>query len=171
MLRCIDLLMWCFPMQHPWVRVESAHRQEWLSRQNCSISPRQLALIFGSLVAVSLTIAALFALSGAWLVLPFALIEVLGLGVAFVVHARHAADYERITLSPESLTVEVSRATRLMQQQCTPAWTRVEYQGRRRELIGLVASGRRIEVGRFVPESDRRGLANELRTQLQGMRS
>lgn len=158
-------------MQHPWIRVESAHRQEWLSRQNCSLSPRQLALIFGSLVAVSLTIAGAFAWSGAWLVLPFALIEVSALGVAFVVHARHASDYERIVLSPESLTVEVSRADRLVHAQCVPGWTRVEYAGRRRELIGLVTSGRRIEVGRFVPESDRRGLANELRTQLQGMRS
>jgi len=158
-------------MQHPWIRVESALRQEWLSRQNCSLAPRQLALIFGSLVAMSLTIAGAFALAGAWLVLPFALIEVSALGVAFVVHARHTADYERIVLSPESLTVEVSRADRLVQQQCAPGWTRVEYEGRRRELIGLVASGKRIEVGRFVPESDRRGLANELRTQLQGMRS
>lgn len=158
-------------MQHLWIHTESAHRQEWLSRQNCSLTPRQLAVIFGSLAAVSLLISGAFAASGMWLVLPFAVVEVLALGVAFLVHARHASDYERIVLSPECLRVETTRAFRTRHEQCTPAWIRVEYHGRRRELIGLVTSGRRIEVGRFVPETDRRVLANELRTQLQGMRS
>ncbi|HMS81134.1 MAG TPA: DUF2244 domain-containing protein, partial [Burkholderiaceae bacterium] len=53
----------------------------------------------------------------------------------------------------------------------SPAWTRVEYAGTRRELIGLVAAGRRIDVGRFVPESERRDLATQLRAQLHGIRS
>jgi hypothetical protein len=38
-------------------------------------------------------------------------------------------------------------------------------------LIGLVAAGHRIEVGRFVPESDRFDLARQLRSTLQGIRS
>ena len=33
-------------------------------------------------------------------------------------------------------------------------------------MIGLVAAGRRIDVGRFVPESERRDLATQLRAQL-----
>jgi hypothetical protein len=46
----------------------------------------------------------------------------------------------------------------------------VEYKGARKELIGLVTSGQRIEVGRFVPESERTDLAMQLRAQLQGFR-
>ena len=59
----------------------------------------------------------------------------------------------------------------MRREQCTSAWIRVEYAGTRRELIGLVTAGRRIDVGRFVPESERSRLARQLRTQLQGIRS
>jgi uncharacterized membrane protein len=158
-------------MQRPWVHVViSANRQEWLSKRNCSLAPRQLALIFASLATVSLGIAVAFAAAGAWMILPFAGIEVLALGTAFVVYARHAADYERIVLSQDCLLVETSRAERLIQEKCAPAWIRVEYNGARQELIGLVTSGQRIEVGRFVPESERTNLAMQLRAQLQGLR-
>ena len=156
------------PMQHPWIHVASAQQQEWLLKRNCSLAPRQLAVIFGSLAVASLVIATAFAAKGAWMVLPFACIEVLALGAAFVVYARHAADYERIVLCRDCLLVETCRAARLRREECTPAWTRVEYTGTRRELVGLVASGRRIEVGRFVPESDRPRLARQLQRQLQG---
>jgi hypothetical protein len=40
----------------------------------------------------------------------------------------------------------------------------------RRELVGLVTAGRRIDVGRHVAESDRRRLARHLTVQLQGIR-
>lgn len=163
--------MWFVPMPNTWSHSASEHRQEWLSRQNCSMTPRQMASIFAALSIVSLAIAGAFAASGAWLVLPFALLEVLVLGIAFVVHARHAGDFERIVLSPEGLLVQTSRASRLQQEQCAPGWIRVEYTGRRRELIALVAAGRRMEVGRFVPEADRPGLARQLRSELRGLRS
>jgi uncharacterized membrane protein len=158
-------------MQHSWIHVASAQQQEWLLKRNCSLAPRQLAVIFGSLAGVSLCIAAVFATRGAWMVLPFACIEVLALGAAFVVYARHAADYERIVLCRDCLLVETCRGERLRREQCTSAWIRVEYAGTRRELIGLVTAGRRIDVGRFVPESERSRLARQLRTQLQGIRS
>jgi len=160
-----------FPMQYPWIHVASSQQQEWLLKRNCSLAPRQLATIFGALATVSLSIAIFFATWGAWMVLPFACIEVLALGVAFVWYARHAADYERIVVCRDRLLVETCRGDRLRQEQCAPAWTRVEYSGTRRELIGLVAAGRRIEVGRFVPESDRFDLARQLRSTLQGIRS
>jgi len=159
-----------FPMQYPWIHVASAHQQEWLLKRNCSLAPRQLAIVFASLAAVSLGIAAFFAVQGAWMVLPFACVEVLALGVAFVVYARHAADYERIVLCRDCLLVETCWAERLRREECAPAWTRVEYTGSRRELIGLVAEGRRIDVGRFVPEADRRQLARQLQLQLHGIR-
>ncbi|HMS81133.1 MAG TPA: DUF2244 domain-containing protein, partial [Burkholderiaceae bacterium] len=102
-----------FPMRYPWIHVASDRQQEWLLKRNCSLAPRQLAVIFGGLALVSLSIATLFAARGAWLVLPFACIEVLALGTAFVVYARHATDYERIVLCRDCLLVETCRGERL----------------------------------------------------------
>jgi len=59
---------------------------------NCSISPAGFLGVLASLAAVTLAIGTGFALLGAWLVLPFAGLEVLALGAAFVVHARRFGD-------------------------------------------------------------------------------
>ena len=56
--------------------------------RNCSISPAGLLCAFGVLAAVTLAIGIGFALMGAWLVLPFAGLEVLALAAAFVVNVR-----------------------------------------------------------------------------------
>ena len=57
-----------------------------LLKRNCSISPSGLMLVFGMIAVVTLGIAAVFAALGAWLVLPFAGIEIVGLAAAFALH-------------------------------------------------------------------------------------
>jgi uncharacterized membrane protein len=54
------------------------------------MSPAGLALAFAALALVVLAIGTGFALAGAWLVLPFAGLEVLALVVAFFAYARQA---------------------------------------------------------------------------------
>jgi uncharacterized membrane protein len=54
------------------------------------MSPAGLAVAFAALAAITLAIGVGFAMVGAWLVLPFAGLEVLMLGVAYFVYARHA---------------------------------------------------------------------------------
>src|SRR3954471_14190316 len=79
-------------------------------KRNCSISPAKLAGVFAALALVVIAIGIGFALVGAWLVLPFAGLEVLLLGGAFVLYARKAADYERIELAAGKLRIEVTDA-------------------------------------------------------------
>ena len=74
-------------------------------------------------------IAIAFAWLGAWLVIPFAGIELLALGVAFLVHARHAGDYERIVVRADRLIVERVSGGNLAQMECQGPWIRVEYGG------------------------------------------
>ena len=62
--------------------------------RTCSISPAGLAGVFAALSIVALAIGIGFAIVGAWLILPFAGLEVLMLGIAFVVHARHVGAQE-----------------------------------------------------------------------------
>ncbi len=51
--------------------------------------------MFASLAAVAIGIGIGFAAVGAWLVLPFAGVEALALGIAFVATARRAGDYQQ----------------------------------------------------------------------------
>ena len=139
-----------------------------LLKRNCSISPAALARVFALLVAVTLGIGIGFAAAGAWLVLPFAGIEVVVLAAAFVANGRHAADYERIQRAGERLTVEVSAAGRTERHEMHVRTTRVRTarEGRAARVL-LSSNGRDLEVGRHLDEQTRAALAAELARRIQ----
>lgn len=150
-------------MQYRWSYAVDGNQHQWVIKRNCALSPRQLGCWFGSLAGVSLLLAAAFAARGAWLVVPFTLIEIGALGVAFVWWSRHATDYERIVVDADLLSVETSKGEKLSRVERRPAWVRVEYSGVRREPIRIVSGGDAIEVGGLVPDDRRAALARELR--------
>ena len=113
--------------------------------------------MFAALAALVLAIGAGFAAAGAWLVLPFAGLEVLLLGAAFVLHARHAADYERIELQSGRLEVEVTEADRVARYQLQNARVSME-EGR----VVLRDAKEAIEIGRHIGAEARAELAAEL---------
>lgn len=135
-------------------------------RRNCSISPAGLARVFLALALVSLLIAGAFAALGAWLVLPFAGVEVLLLGVSFVMVARHAVDHERIELRHDKLTVGVVDGSSVTRMGCDRwrAQVRLEERGGVRVLLGM--HGNQVEIGRHLDARSRIDLAGELRRRL-----
>ena len=133
-------------------------------KRNCSISPAALAGVFVALAVVSLAIGAGFAVAGAWLVLPFAGLEVLLLGAAYFAYARGAADYERIVLDSGRLTVEVAEAQTMARFEIEARGARVFVENRR----VLLRGGReQLELGRHLDERTREEFAAELRKRLQ----
>jgi uncharacterized membrane protein len=140
-------------MQYQWIHEEQANQQTWLFKRNCALTPKQLAVCFGALGCLSLSIATGFVVQGAWLVLVFAFIEVAALAAAFFVYARHAADYDRVVFSPTTVSVERAFAGRLDTTELEPSWLKVEYSGEKRSCVELVSGRQRVAVGRFVPES------------------
>lgn len=112
-------------------------------------------------------IAAVLASRGAWPVIPFACVEVVALAIAFVVHGRHAGDFERVVLQGSRLLVETVSGERVRRRELQSGWIRVEHGGRR-ELIRLVAGGEALAIGRFVPDDRREELAREMRSVLGG---
>jgi len=95
--------------------------------------------------------------------MPFAWLELIAVGSAFLVYARHAADQEMIALSHGSLTVR-NTSGNITETVCfVPEWVSVEPVTGDESLIQLSGQGRKIEVGRFVRPELRRQLAKELR--------
>lgn len=139
---------------------------DWLMKRNCSVSPRQFVAFYVSLAAFSLLIAVLLLWRGAWLVLPFTGIELLAVGVAFAIYARHAVDYERIRLFPHRLVIERMSAERLTQIELNPRWVRVEPGASPRDPITLVSRGESVVVGQHLAQYRRAQCARELRASL-----
>ena len=140
---------------------------DWRLTRNCSLAPRQLVAFYVSLCVLSLGIAAMFWIQGVRMVMPFAWLELAGVGVALWVYARHAGDRESIVLRDDRLTVEVASGLQVERVEFQPAWVRVEPERDDQSLIELSGQGRRIAVGRHVRPELRSRLAQELRTALR----
>jgi uncharacterized membrane protein len=97
----------------------------WCLQRNCSMAPSTLLSLYAVLCAVSLGIAAFFWTHGAPLVLPFALVELLAVGVALAVYARHAVDGERVRLDGGRLVVVRRAGPREDRFEFDAHWVRV----------------------------------------------
>ena len=139
----------------------------WHLRRNCSVTPRQLGLLYGSLCLVSLSIGLWFWWMGARLVIGFAGLELLALGAAFLVYARHAADGETVLLQGGRLIVEKECAGRRERLEFGSAQVRIADVTDEQSLIEVSAHGRRVQIGRHVRPEWRSALAGELRRALQ----
>jgi len=142
---------------------------QWFLRRNCSVTPRQLALLYLSLCVFSLTIGGLLWFNGATLVLPFAWVELGLVGLAFLVYARHASDGETIRLAGERLVIEQEDGGQMRRCEFRRQWVRVEPGRADNSLIALSGQGRTVHIGRFVRPELRPALARELRMALRGV--
>ncbi|MEO5733204.1 MAG: DUF2244 domain-containing protein [Rubrivivax sp.] len=140
---------------------------QWLFKRNCSITPAQMGCVYLSLCSVSLLVAGFFFLQGATFVLAFAGLELLALGVALLVYARHAGDRETLTLARGCLQVEQCIGSRVERVEFAAEWLRVEPAGGQGSLVELSGRGQCVRVGRFLRPELRAPLARELRQALR----
>jgi uncharacterized membrane protein len=138
-------------------------------RPNQSLSWRSAVRIYTAISLCVLGIGVFFALHGFWPVLPFAGLEVIVLGTSFYLCLHRSQVREVVTINADVLTVERGRKQREQYWECPRAWARINME---RAPIAwypsrlLVAfKGQRVEIGRFLNETERHSLAMEL----QGM--
>jgi uncharacterized membrane protein len=142
--------------------VEASPATDFVSvaRPNRSLSRAGRALFLASIFAVSMGIAAAFAAFGAWPILPFAGIEMLALGLAFLYLERRSGDYERLAVEGDLIVLERCEAGVTSRHEMNRLWARlVEREGAR---LALRYGGRELEIGRFLDEAQRAALARGL---------
>ena len=140
---------------------------DWRLRRNCSVTPSQLGWAYGALCVVSLGIGAWFWGMGARFVLGFAWIELMAVGLAFFVYARHAGDGETISLRDGRLVVETDTAGRHQRAEFRTDWVKIEPRAGDTSLIEVSGQGRTMKVGRYVRPELRPALAHEIRRALR----
>lgn len=137
-------------------------------KRNCSVTPTQLGWLYASLCVLSLCMAVGFWLREATLVLPFAALELVAVGLAFLVYARHATDGERIRLLEGRLVVELETAGRIRRCEFAREWVRVEPRRDDGLMIEVRAGSESVRVGRYLRPDLRPVLAREIRLALRG---
>jgi uncharacterized membrane protein len=134
-------------------------------RRNNSLTSTGRLLVFAFIFAVSIGIATGFALLGAWLVLPFAGLEMVVLWLAFRYVDRRAGDFERIAIAGDRVQIEVCEAGRRESHELNRCWARLVDGGGR---LALRSHGREYEIGRYLDDEQRLALRHEIGRQLGG---
>lgn len=140
---------------------------QWLLRRNCSITPRQLGAFYASLCVVSLLISLFFFVQGAQLILAFAGIELLTVGIALVIFVRHVGDRELLTLVDRSLWIEQQFGSRISRTELAAEWVTVEPAAGQGSLVQIRGRGQTVRVGRHLRPELRSAFARELRLALR----
>ncbi len=139
-------------------------------RPNRSMTWREVQLAYAAMVAVGLSIAAGLSLAGAWLVLPFAGLELVAVGVGLYRCAQHCAEREVISIDEGTVAVERGRYRPEQRYELPRSWAQVGLQkgavrGYPSRLL-IRSHGKTVEVGSILAENERRLLARELRCSL-----
>jgi uncharacterized membrane protein len=145
-----------------WIYTQSVDGREWLLRRNCMLTPTQLASLMAVAGLLSLSVALAWGFAGVWWVLPFALIEIAGLSLAFFVYSRHAADSDRVIVGEDKVVVELVDGAKRSRFECPSEAVRVAYSRGKKSLIQMRLGSKDWHIGRFVPESQREALAKEI---------
>lgn len=134
---------------------------------NCSLSTRGALAFFGSLCFATFGIAGLATfLRGYWPILPFAGLEMLLLGWALRRSLQRRHHSETITVSDDDVRIEQRDRAHYVEVVFPRHWARVKLRRPHSRLhpscLTIESHGRRCEVGSFLTEQERRGLAQRL---------
>ncbi|HZT03377.1 MAG TPA: DUF2244 domain-containing protein [Steroidobacteraceae bacterium] len=133
---------------------------------NCSLTLRGAMLFFASACTLSFAVAGFLALRGMWPILPFAALEMLLL--AWALHASLARRYraEIITLTDADVSVEERDRAYCRRTVFPRHWAQVKLRRPASKLhpsrLTIESHGRQCELGSFLTEEERCGLAMRL---------
>ena len=96
-----------------------------VARWNLSLPARSRWTAFGALATFSLLLAGAFAWAGAWPVLPYSVMELTVLGLAFRYVERRAARWERLTIAGDRVIVERAAGGAPERRLRYPPWVRL----------------------------------------------
>lgn len=134
---------------------------------NRSLGARGRRWVLGAFALTASVVCAFAAAVGAWPVMPFAGLELVGLALAFRMLSRHDGDFERLEVGDDEIRWEARDAERHSSLVAHRPWARVEMRDRgSRCTLCLAYAGRRVPLGRLLSDEGRRSLAESLRARL-----
>ena len=147
------------------------HQLELLIQPNRNLSWNETRLVFLFLALCIAAVAVYFVTLGAWLVLPFAGLEVLVIGAGLYYQSCRAHRQQVIRVDADSISI--SNGKQGGQPVCfSRAWSKLVYtrdpSGWYPGRLFIGSHGKFIEIGKCLIESERETLADNLRRTIEG---
>lgn len=132
-------------------------------RPNRSLTPAGRRLWFLFVAGTTFLFACIATAFGAWMVLPYAGLEVLCLWCAFRIIGRHDGDYERVLVADREFCWTRCECGQVEIFSGNTAWVRVVALARNGRLgIGLRYQGKTVSVGQLISDEQRLLLRKDL---------
>ncbi len=139
-------------------------------RPNSGFNTRSRLWVFALLAVTCLSIAIRFALLGYWLILPFAILDVVAVGLILYLLMRSNAYVEKIRIRPDTLVIRHIEKRNRHSWTFALAWVQVVLESPRhrwyphRLLLG--SKGEWVEIGRCLTDPERQSLAIAIKTRI-----
>ena len=148
-----------------------------IARPNNSLSVEDSVKLLAALAGIALVVALGFLHIGAWLVLPFAGLEIMAFAYAFHTVYLHADDFESITIENDRVVVEKRNVKEITTTVFQRYWAQVNVRdvamikGSNGKCGLFISShGNEVEFGRnFINDEQRSQLARDLRQKLRNI--
>lgn len=101
------------------------------------------------------------------MILLFTVIELSALGIALLIYARHALDYESIAIDGSIVTVEKSIGGKVERHEFNAKWLKLKQEEAGKRLIRIEQSDHELPIGIFVPLDARAQFFKDLRQQIR----
>jgi uncharacterized membrane protein len=143
-------------------------------RPNRSLGKGGTLLVFAGICLIACLVAIRFWLLGAWVVLPITALELVFLGIAFLVVERKTRFCETIELTEQAVSV-VQRDWKSEREWCYPTyWVQVIFRedpsGWYPSHLYLRSHGDTLEIGACLNDSERSQLSQDLKKIIDGVR-
>jgi uncharacterized membrane protein len=136
-----------------------------------SLSRKAFVVLMAVISVVNFTAGMIFLLKGAWPVLVFFLLDVLGIYWAFRINFRDAKASEEIRVTPSELRVRrINYRGDTSEWVFNPLWVRLDQETHEEygiENLYLVSRGRSIRIARFLGPDEKSSFAKALSGALQ----
>ena len=148
-----------------------------IARPNNSLSVEDGVKLLAALAGIALVVALGFFHIGAWLVLPFAGLEIVAFAYAFHTVYLHADDFESITIENDRVVVEKRNVKEVTTTVFQRYWAQVNVRdvamikgSNGKSGLFISSHGNEVEFGRnFINDEQRSQLARDLRQKLRNI--
>jgi uncharacterized membrane protein len=148
-----------------------------IARPNNSLSVEDSVKLLAALAGIALVVALGFLHIGAWLVLPFAGLEIVAFAYAFHSVYLHADDFDSITIESDRVVVEKRNVKEITTTVFQRYWAQVNVRdvamikgSNGKSGLFISSHGNEVEFGRnFMNDEQRSLLARDLRQKLKNI--
>jgi len=126
----------------------------------------QLVWIYSAIASFTIGVALGFFSQGLTLILPFAGLEVVALGVVLYISAWRGGVKEVISVTGDKIRIEIGHDVPEQHHELKRVWAQVvlerSWNNWYPSRLFIRSHGQQVEIGRFLNEAERQGLAKEL---------